>query len=249
MRPVNLLPERLRPHRPTGQLQGSAYAVVGVLGALALTVLLYVVTLNQVNSRTSDTARAESEAQQAEARAATLGPFGQFAQVKITREQSVKLLAEGRIDWERAVRELALVLPPDTWITDLDGSSGAAPAGGSSETSGQAPSGPSTAAASSGKPTLQLVGCAIDQRDVAVLLVRVRRLHGVEDVDLAESGREETETGGGGDTSGAGGADRFEEKCGHDFKFDMTATFVPDGPTAPKVTGTKKVPASLGGGS
>jgi Tfp pilus assembly protein PilN len=245
MRPVNLLPERLRPRRPTGQLQGSAYVVVGVLGALLLTVLLYVVTLNQINSRESDTARAESEAQQADARAATLGPFGQFARVKITREQSVKLLAESRIDWERAVRELALVLPPDTWITELDGSSGAQSA---SDTSGQSPSGPSTTS-SSGKPTLKLVGCAIKQPDVAVLLVRLRRLHGVEDVDLTESGREEIAGSDGGGASGSGSSGVGQQTCGHDYKFDLTVTFTPDGPNAPKVTGAEKVPTSLGGGS
>jgi hypothetical protein len=212
-----------------------------------------VVTLNQINSRESDTARAESEAQQADARAAALGPFGQFARVKITREQSVKLLAESRIDWERAVRELALVLPPDTWITELDGSSGAQSAAGSSNTSGQSPSGPSTTS-SSGKPTLKLVGCAIKQPDVAVLLVRLRRLHGVEDVDLTESGREDIagSDGGGASGSGSSGADTSgggQQTCGHDYKFDLTVTFTPDGPNAPKVTGAEKVPTSLGGGS
>jgi Tfp pilus assembly protein PilN len=247
MRPVNLLPQRLRPRRPTGQLQGSAYAVVGVLGAFLLAVLLYVVTLNQIHSRESDAARAESEAQQADARAATLGPFGQFAQVKQTREASVKTLAEARIDWERAMRELALVLPPDTWITELNGSTGAESANsGSSSSSGTNGSTPGASnSSSSGKPNLKLVGCAVEQPDVAVLLVRLRRLHGVEDVDLHESAREETvSSGAGGDTSGAS-----ENGCGGDYKFDLTVTFKPDGPDAPKVRGADKVPTSLGGGS
>jgi type II secretory pathway pseudopilin PulG len=254
MRPVNLLPERLRPRRPTGQLQGSAYVLIGVLGALVLAVLLYVVTLNQIHSRTTDAARAESEAQQADARAATLGPFGQFAQVKATREASVKTLAEGRIDWERAVRELALVLPPDTWITEVDGSTGAQSAD-SARSSTPTPT-PSTAnaSASAGKPNLKLVGCAIAQPDVAVLLVRLRRLHDVEDVQLAESAREETDanssgTGGssGGGSESSGGADNG---CGHDFKFDLTVTFkANDADAAPAPKHAKKVPAVLGGGS
>jgi Tfp pilus assembly protein PilN len=256
MRPVNLLPERLRPRRPTGQLQGSAYVVCGVLGAFLLAVLLYVVTLNQIHSRESDAARAESEAQQADARASTLGPFGQFAQVKLTREASVKMLAEGRVDWERVMRELALVLPPDTWITQLDGSTGSQTAdSGSSSSSGSngsAPSAPSSSA-SAGKPTLKLVGCAIKQPDVAVLLVRLRRLHGVEDVTLAESAREEAGgSGEGGNGSSGGGADTSgasQDSCAPDYKFDLTVTFKPDGPDAPKVKGAEKVPTSLGGGS
>jgi Tfp pilus assembly protein PilN len=254
VRPVNLLPERLRPRRPTGQLQGSAYVIVGVLGAFLLAVLLYVVTLNQIHSRQSDAARAESEAQQADARAATLGPFGQFAKVKLTREASVKMLAEGRIDWERVIRELALVLPPDTWITELDGSTGlqTAASGASSSPSSNG-STPSPNASSSGKPTLKLVGCAIKQPDVAILLVRLRRLHGVEDVELQESAREES-SGSGGSGSGSSGAGAVtsgggQQTCEHDYKFDLTVIFKPDGPDAPKVKGADRVPTALGGGS
>jgi type II secretory pathway pseudopilin PulG len=222
--------------------------VVGVLGGLVLAVLLYVVTLNQINSRKSETVRAESEAQQADARAGTLGPFGRFAEVKATREASVKSLAEDRLDWERMVRELALVLPPDTWIMQLDGSKEGDASQGTSGSSpgGQSAPGPSAATSgASGSPTLKLVGCAIKQPDVAVLLVRLRRLHGVDDVELHQSAREEG--GGGAQTSGgeSGGA----SSCGNDYKFDLTVTFAANGPTAPKVTGTHKVPATLGGGS
>jgi Tfp pilus assembly protein PilN len=252
MRSVNLLPERLRPRRPTGQLRGSAYVVVGVLGALLLSILLYVVTINQVNSRQSDAARAESEAQQADARTATLGPFGQFAKVKLTREASVKLLAEGRIDWERVIRELALVLPPHTWITDLSGSTGSQSAdSSSSSSSAETPSSSSSASSSTsaGKPNVKLIGCAIAQRDVAVLLVRLRRLHGVEDVDLAESARGATDAGGSPSSGGGSESTASQGDCGHDYKFDLTITFKADGPDAPLVKGAKKIPAVLGGGS
>ena len=250
MRPVNLLPERLRPRRPSGQLQGSAYVLVGVLGAFLLATLLYVVTVNQINSRKSGTASAESEAQQADARSATLGPFGQFAQVKQTREASVEMLADSRIDWERVIRELALVLPPDTWITQLDGSTGtgSAGSGSSSPASGSTPS-TASSSTSSGKTTLNLIGCAINQPDVAVLLVRLQRLHGVEDAELAGSAREETDkssstSGGGSDSTGTG-----QQTCGHDYKFDLTVTFKPYGPGPPVVKRADKVPTSLGGGS
>ena len=74
-------------------------------------------------------------------------------------------------------------------------------------------------------------------------------MHGVENVDLSESGREETDkssstAGGGSDSSGSG-----QQTCGHDYKFDATVTFKPDGADAPLVKGADKVPTSLGGGS
>jgi Tfp pilus assembly protein PilN len=249
MRPVNLLPERLRPRRPDGRLQGSSYVVVGVLGGLLLAVLLYVVTLNQINSRKSETARAESEAQQADARAATLGPFGRFAEIKATREKSVQDLADSRIDWERMMRELALVLPPDTWITEFDGSKDGqgSDTGSGAQTSGSAPTGASASMTGSGAPSMKLTGCAINQADVAVLLVRLRRMHGVDDVELADSTRDE-QSGGGAQVSGGDSAGQ-SSSCGGDYKFDLTVTFVANGPEAPNEDGAKQVPAALGGGS
>jgi Tfp pilus assembly protein PilN len=227
--------------------------LVGLLGALLLGVLLYVVTLNQINSRTSEVARAQTETQKAEARAASLGPFGEFAAVKATREASVKSLAEARVDWERVMRELSLVLPSETWLTELDASAagtspgGSAPSGASGQGSGSSgqPAAPSSEAA--GGPTLHLVGCAKNQRDVATMLVRLRRLNGVGDVDLAESAREEE--GAGGAAAAAGDASSNPTSCAPDYKFDLSVSFAAAGPTAPTTKGTERVPATLGGGS
>ena len=148
------------------------------------------------------------------------------------------------------MREVALVLPPDTWLTKLDGSNGKTADSASSTTApatGPSPSG-STSSASAGKPRVKLEGCAIRQTDVAVLLVRLRRLHGVEDVELHESSRNETSGGG---SSAGGGSESVggQQGCGHDYKFDLTVTFKPEGADAPTVKGTEKVPTSLGGGS
>ena len=101
MRPVNLLPERYRPAKSSGKRSGSAYVLLGVLGALLLVVFLFVNTSNQVADREQKTAAAQAEAQQAEAQAGTLGAYGDFKAAKETRTQSVGSIANGRFDWER----------------------------------------------------------------------------------------------------------------------------------------------------
>ena len=139
MRPVNLLPDDLRPRRASGALSGSSYAVVGVLGALFLMVVVYVLTANKVNSHKTDIAQVERETQEAEARAAALAPYERFAQIKATRVASVTQLASQRFDWERMVREVALVLPAGTSVTELNATTAGATAGAATAAPTSAP--------------------------------------------------------------------------------------------------------------
>lgn len=224
MRPVNLLPESQRRRRPTSDGK-SAYAVLGVLGVLLLLTGLYVVTANQVTSRTNETAEASAEADRLEARAASLSAFGDFAQVKQTRLASVRQLAVDRFDWERLMLELARVLPSDGWLQAAE----ASVAGASEE-------GATTATAAPGGPTATLTGCLPRQPDVADLMLRLRRMHRVEDVVLTESARE--------DAKGVPSVD----SCGSYYKFDLAVTFVA-APPREAPDGRRSVPAALGGGS
>jgi hypothetical protein len=94
---------------------------------------------------------------------------------------------------------------------------------------------------------MDLKGCALHQKDVAVLLVRLRKLHRVDEANLTESAQELTDQGGGAQTSGdsAGATDT----CGNGrFKFDVAVTFSADAPKGEKPAGGS-VPAKLGGGS
>jgi hypothetical protein len=250
MRPVNLLPQRYRAHLPSGGRQGSAYLVLGVLAALLVAVAVYVLTANQVNSRKTDIAKAKAEAAEAEARAAALGPFGKFVTIKETRLASVKQLAGARFDWERLMRELALVLPSGVWLSEVtasatgqateDGPTGA----GSSPPSDSGTSG--AADASTASPSVKLVGCATAQPKVAVLLVRLRRLHRALDVQLSESAEEEAESSDSGSSSDSSAASSTDGCGKRRFKFDATVTF---SPLPASSGGQAKVPASLGGGS
>src|SRR3954451_13401908 len=149
MKAVNLLPEKHRPRRPTGGQRGSSHIVLGVLGAVVVAMLLYVLTANSINQAKTDIADAKAETARANAQADQLGGYGDFAKVKADRVEAVEQLAGTRMDWERLVRELAHVLPHGVWIqnasaSDSGESSGTtAPTSAPSPTSGTAGAGPS----------------------------------------------------------------------------------------------------------
>ncbi len=234
MRPVNLLPEGDRPRQRAadGTSPNRAYPLLGVLGALLVMVTLYVLTANQVTSREDKAAQVAGEADRAEAKAKSLSPFGDFAQTAQTRTAAVKQLAEGRFDWERLLRELSLVLPADTWLTEADAAT----------LPGEGDGGTDTAQPTVNGPSAKLKGCAKRQPSVAKLMLRLRRMHRVEDVLLQESAT--------GDSSGEAGASggASSSDCGRAYAFDITVVFTATPPASALPPGRKRVPVSLGGG-
>jgi Tfp pilus assembly protein PilN len=234
MKPVNLLPDDLKPRQASGRMVGSSYVVLGVLGVLLLMAVGYVLTTNQVNTRKSDIAKLEQETAEAKARADKFAPYQAFAQVKATRLESVKQLADTRFDWERLMREVALVLPDDTSVTDL--SAATVP-----QTSDTAPPAAGAVATTSSGPSLNLKGCAKHQPDVATLMVRLRRLYRAVDVQLTESTAQDSGTG----TGPIGDSSTGSEGCPPDtYLFDVTVSF-----SATEAEALKSVPARLGGGA
>jgi Tfp pilus assembly protein PilN len=238
VRPINLIPESERPARATGSKSGSAYVVLGALAGLLVLVVLYVLTANQVNTRKQQTVEAKQEAAEAEARAGALNGFGNFSKVKVTRTASVRALAGGRFDWERLLRELAHVLPEQTFLSEMDASVAAQ----EGEDSGAEAV---TLGATSGGPRAKLKGCARGQADVAKLMVRLGQMHDVEDVGLTQStsGDSEAENSGGTGSSAGGGG------CGRLYEFELVVAFKPAAPAADGPESRERVPARLGGGS
>jgi Tfp pilus assembly protein PilN len=153
--------------------------------------LVYVLTLNSINSSKTEIGQAKADAARLTAQANSLGPYGDFAKIKTERVQSVEQLAQGRFDWERLVRELAHVLPSDVWLVNASASASGTPtpaAGGAATPAPATAAAPATGAASAGAgPTLTIQGCARDQSQVAVTLVRLRELQGATDVTLEHS--------------------------------------------------------------
>jgi Tfp pilus assembly protein PilN len=240
MRAVNLLPEKHRPRQATGGKQGSSYVLLGVLGAVVVAVLLYVLTANSINQAQTDIADANAAAAAANAQAQQLGAYGDFAKVKAQRVATVKQLATSRMDWERMVRELAHVLPSGVWI--MNASAADTPANQSSSAPSSGTSDPSTAAASG--PTLTLQGCAEDQAKVADTLVRLKELQGATDVKLDHSATQ-ADAGTGNVPSGSGSADCGATNGKPNYTFQVAVSFeAPTGDTYKPGA----VPASLGGG-
>jgi Tfp pilus assembly protein PilN len=228
---VNLIPSEQRKARPTGERSGGAYVAVGVLGALLVMALLYVLTANSVNDKTSKAAAASQQADALEAQAKQLGSFTNFSAIKQQRMLSVISTAEGRFDWERLVRELSRVMPEDSWLQSADasvaGDDAATSSSSSTTTSSAAPTG----------PTATLKGCTPKQSDTARLLVRLRQMYRVSDVTLNGSVRE------------TGASETTFDNCGRYYQFDVTVSFEPTAPASEAPRGSDSVPASLGGGS
>lgn len=268
MRPVNLLPENLRPReRREGSSTGS-YIVLGVLGALLVGMVLYVVTANQVTSHQAETQRLRAETYGAEQRAGALARFGAFKDMKETRMASVAMLSAVRFDWERMARELSLVLPAGVWLTDLKATATgeeppAGSGGGSSSTSSSSSSSSGSSSAPTGEeeklPNIRLSGCSPTQEGVAEALVRLRRLHQAQEVELIVSEREEQEEGAGTATPATGGAPAADtgsgtgapEGCGvsrgrSNYKFEVKVKLAP---TPDATVGGGSVPRKLGGGA
>jgi Tfp pilus assembly protein PilN len=235
MRPVNLLPQSARPYVASGKAGGGSYVVIGLLLALVAGAAGYVLTTNQISSHKSAIAQAQQETQTAQDKAAGLEKYGQFNQVASARLQSVGSLAVSRIDYERLLRETARVLPAGVWVSSLD----AEASGGASSTSSSTTTDPNAAPATT--PTYHLIGCAPSQKSVATTLVRLRAIHGSDDVQLNDSNKA-LRLGAAGSSSSSGGAD-----CGTRVNFDILVNLTN------QVTGFgdqgQKVPSTLGGGS
>jgi Tfp pilus assembly protein PilN len=226
---VNLIPSDQRRARATGERSGGSYAVLGVLAVLLVMAVAYVMTANSVNDRTGEAEKAKQEADALEAQASQLDSFTDFASIKELRLAAVVTAAETRFDWERLMRELSRVMPAGSWLQTTQASVLGDPNAVAVPTAG-------TAVAAPTGPSATLVGCTPKQSEVAKILVRLRSLHRVTDVELNESLREQ------------GVSDVTVDSCGTLYKFDVTVTFAPAAPAeAPR--GSNSVPASLGGGS
>jgi Tfp pilus assembly protein PilN len=228
VRPVNLLPQEQR-RRPASESSGKAgYAALGVLALLLAMVVAYVMTSNSVTERESEAETARVEADRLEAENAKKSSFTGFEQIAQTRMQSVASVAAGRFDWERLMRELARVVPEGSWLQATD----ASVVGAESEANAADP----TAAVAPSGPTANLVGCTPDQSDVARMMVRLRQMHRVEEVELKEAAQENPDE------------DPSFDSCGSSYRFDLTVKFSA-APVKEAPRGATRVPASLGGGS
>jgi hypothetical protein len=218
MRAVNLIPADQRGGvSAAGRSGGGAYAVLGILGGLALLALVYGIAAHEVSSNKSKAAELTAKAARAEAAATQLAPYTSFIAAREARLQAVSLLVGTRFDWAHSLHEVGRVLPKDASISSIDASVGSAAASASApaKSSGTAPSAaataPSAAATASSVasatpagtvPTFTINGCATSQGEVALVLQRLRLMDGVSEVKLASSTKSSSAGSGAATTSG-----------------------------------------------
>jgi hypothetical protein len=231
MRAVNLIPSEQRSGASVGvgRSQGGAYAVLVLVGALAVLAVLYGSAHHQIASRTAQAASIAARAQQAQAQAEQLAPYTSFVALREQRTQTVDTLVDSRFDWAHVFHEFGRVLPSQTSISSLTGTIGAATATAGASTGSGAASATTVASATppGSVPTFTLDGCSTSQPAVALTLQRLRLIDGVSEVTLQSSSAGSSSSGGGGGCTG------------HDPSFAATVTFDPLPSTAAVAAATK----------
>src|SRR4029077_878316 len=117
-------------------------------------------------------------------------------EVRSQRTLTVSNLANSRFDWTRVMRQLALVLPKDVWLTNLTGSVRPDVSVNSGESVALRGSIPG--------PALAMVGCAAGQEAVARFVTVLKDIDGVTRVGV-QSSELPTGSGSGESVSASGG--------------------------------------------
>lgn len=200
MRPVNLIPPDQRRGEQAQLRTGPlVYIVLGALALVLVGVALLVTTDNRIADSKAEVATLKREDAAAEAKAKRLAAFSQFETLAEQRIATVRSLADSRFDWERVMRELALVLPSNVWLTNLVAS--ATPS--STVSGGEGGGGASGLRGGTAGPALELTGCAKGQEGVAGFVTALEDIDGVTRVgvqssELASKGNEAGSGEGGG---------------------------------------------------
>ena len=267
MRPVNLIPQEDRrggkaPLR-TGPL---SYAIVAFLLLAVGVVTLLALTGNKIADRKAEVASLQSQVDATQARADQLSTYTNFADLQQARQETVASLATSRFDWERALHELALVLPDDVWLISMTATAATDPSSSTSSST--------TAVDGVTGPSLDINGCASGHEAVAKFLAALRDVDGVTRVTVLSSDRPGAESSSNSSTSSssASSGQSTVECASRDFiaTFEVVAAFdgaqpaataAPASPEAPvtstttttgadqATTQTEPQPTGAGGGS
>lgn len=226
MRPVNLIPPEDRRGDQAPLRRGPlAYLLLGGLALLLVGVVAVVLTGNQVSEREDEVAKLKGEDAVATAKAAKLAPYTRFRSLSEARVQTVQSLADSRFDWERVMRELALILPGDVWLIHLTAT--ATPGASVGSESGGGGSGGNLRGQIAG-PALELNGCAAGQTAVAGFVTALEDIDGVTRVGVQSSQLADKKRGAGVSAGGEAGSGGSGEDCRtRDFiaKFEIVVGF------------------------
>ncbi|HEX2359719.1 MAG TPA: PilN domain-containing protein [Solirubrobacterales bacterium] len=228
MRPVNLIPpEEQRGDRAPMRTGGASYVLIGALALGLLLVVATAITSKQISDRKTDRQVLEQELQAATARAESLRAFADFRGVQESRTATISSLAKSRFDWERVMRELSRVIPPDVWLVNLTGT--ASPAVQIQDAA------EIVSRDTVPGPALEIIGCAPSQDSVAGFVAALEDIDGVTRVGVQSSQRSEQEASG--PPAASSSAQSTTEECrtrSFIYKFEIVVAFdaVPDPATA-----------------
>jgi Tfp pilus assembly protein PilN len=222
MKAVNLIPSDARGGRGSAGPSASVatYALLGVLAVLLVGVTAFVLTGNDVAKRRDELATLQTQATAVQLQAERLHPYVEFQTLAQAREQTVRQLGAARFNWHRAFTDLSKVLPDNVWLTSLLGT--VAPG---VTVDGGASGGTDSLRSSLPNPAIELTGCTTGHEGVVRLISRLRLIHGVQRVSLADSVKADAAAGGG------GAATSNDGDCRHgnaNFpQFDIVIFFAP----------------------
>jgi Tfp pilus assembly protein PilN len=249
VRPVNLIPpEEQRGTRAPARTGPLAYVVVGVLAVALLGVVGVVLTDNQIADRQTQVTELQGQLDRATAQAHRLQSYADFAAMETARNETVSTLAKSRFDWYRVLRELALVIPNNVWLTQLQGSvtPGATQGLSGGGTSGGGASSADVASQVTG-PSLSMSGCAASHDAVAQFLGALHDIDGVTRVVVTQSQRADGSASGA-STAAAGAAGGASGCSVRNFiaQFQVLVAFdkVPIDPTTGLVTPSTTTPTA-----
>jgi Tfp pilus assembly protein PilN len=237
MKAVNLIPaEERRSGTAGGRSGNAAYGVLGALAVLVLMVAAWTTTGKTVSERQAKLNGLEQQAVAAEGQASSLAAYTTFSDLRKKRTETVASIARSRFDWAHVMHEVARVIPSDTHLTSLSGTvspTATSPTGSTGTAMALRGSNPG--------PAVDLVGCVKGQQGVSRLISRLRLIDGVQRVALAESAKSDSSSGAGG---GDGGECRYNASIA---RFDVLIVFAAPpavvAPAAPVAAGTA-TPAS-----
>jgi Tfp pilus assembly protein PilN len=210
VRPVNLIPAEERRGTDGAMRSGPLpYIVLGALLLALAAVTVLVVTNNQISSRETELAKAKVQTETAEQTAQRLAPFVTFHTVSEARKSTISNLANSRFDWQKVLKQLALLLPEDVRLSNLTGTVRPEVSVGNGENVAMR-------SAILG-PALSMAGCAESQKGVAEFVSVLKDIDGVTRVGLQSS----VQGGGEGESVSA------SSECGDnlDTQFQLVVAF------------------------
>jgi Tfp pilus assembly protein PilN len=241
VRPVNLIPKEDRrggkaPLR-TGPL---SYTIVAFLLLAVGVVTLLALTGNKIADRKAEVASLQSQVDATQARADQLSTYTNFAELQQARQETVASLATSRFDWERALHELALVLPDDVWLISMTATAATDPSSSTSSST--------TAVDGVTGPSLDINGCASGHEAVAKFLAALRDVDGVTRVTVLSSDRPGAESSSNSSTSSssASSGQSTVECASRDFiaTFEVVAAFDGAQPAATAAPASPEAPVT-----